>query len=165
MQTYKHPFIYDAINAGIYDFKTKRGYDPKDKIAAALGYGKKNRSQQLRNLLNPNTQLLLKLDHFIIILDNLLDSKSIPLRTLANHYGYSLIKRGEAPKEQIVNLVIKTNLKLEVELGEFAKEVMQALEDGEIDYDEAARLRKKIKKFREILDRLDARLMEMVERL
>ncbi len=165
MQTYKHPFIYESIREAFEDFKERHGYNPAEMIADELGYRGEHKKQQLYNALNVYSQKLLKLDDFIIILNELLDSRAIPLRTLANHYGYSLVKRGEAPKESVINIIVKTNIEIEAWLGEFAKEVLEALNKGEIEYEEAIAIRHKIRYLREILDALDAKLMEMVEKL
>ncbi|BAF69575.1 phage regulatory CII family protein [Nitratiruptor sp. SB155-2] len=161
---YKHPFIYEAIKEAFDDFKKNHGYNPSDMIADELGLRGQNRKQQLYNKLNPYSEKHLKVDELIIILNMLLDSNHIVLRALANHYGYTLSKQEtRSSKISVIQLVMNTNFAMEMELGEFAKDVMESVEDGEIDYDEAVRLRKKIKKFKNTLDALDAKLREMTE--
>jgi len=154
----KHPFIYEAIKEAFDDFKQREGYNPADMVVDELGFRGPNKKQQLYNHLSPYSEKYLKLDHFIIILKNLLDSAHIPLRSLANEFGYELTPMGQAHRCEIVQLVLQTNLKLEIELAEFAKEVMRSIEDGEISYEEALSLKKEINRFRKILDELDAAL-------
>jgi len=161
---YKHPFIYESIKDAFDDFKQKNGFHPAEMIADDLGFRGINKKQQLYNKLNLYTDKHLKIDDFIIILQNLLDSRTIPLRALVNHFGYELTpKNTSSDKCNLIQIILETNIALEVELGEFAKEVMDAIRDGEIDYDEAVSLRKRIREFRTTLDKLDNELQKITE--
>jgi len=161
---YKHPFIYEAIKEAMSQYEEAHGFNPTEMIADELGLRGPNKKQQLYNKLNVNSEKYLKLDEFIIILNILQDFSKTPLRSLANHFKFRIEPiDSPVPKGDIINIVLQTNIAMEVGLGEFAKEVMQAIEDGELDYDEAVSLRKRVREFKEILDALDQRLKKETE--
>lgn len=161
---YKHPFIYEAIKEAMSQYEEAHGFNPAELIADELGLRGPNKKQQLYNKLNTNSDKYLKLDEFIILLSILQDFSKTPLRALANHFKYRIEPIGtDAPKGDIINIVLQTNIAMEMGLGEFAKEIMQAIEDDELDYDEKVSLRKRVRWFKDILDVLDQRLKEETE--
>jgi len=145
MDFYKDEGIAKAITAAVRNFGKKNNLHGADYFGEQFGFKGENRSIQFHNHINHNNlQKDIKLGMFFFIMSQMdqEDQKTI-LDALANKYGFFVKEKEEGEKQVIATLetiVTIGTLELGGTLGVINDDVVQAIQDGKIDENEAKRL-------------------------
>jgi len=141
----KHTFAYDSITEAV-DIFNDRHHHNRNYIATRLGYRGPNASVQFSGALNtksynPANPKRLSLDQFIVILEILdEDLQRDALEKIANHFGYGLCSNNQGEDKSDTMSIVIGALDVGKSFGNLEATIRDAVADGVIDEDEAARI-------------------------
>lgn len=149
MNIYKDELVSEAIKTAINSFGKKNNLNGMDYFAEQFGFNGKNRSIQLHNhIYYNNLEKDLKLTMIFSIMGQMdQEEQKIILEALANKYGFFVKEKEESQKlvgKTIETVVTVSVLEIGSTVGSMDEDIIQAINDGELDKNEAKRILKSI---------------------
>jgi hypothetical protein len=151
----KQHALYRSISRAIDAYGDRHHITAREYFAPLLGYRGPTAAVQFSSALNPNSDNPLSIDRYDAILREIDErGRAELLSTLAKQHGYRLCP-GSEPMEPSERDIVSMILGLDQSHGRLAKEIREAIEDGEIDSTEARRITMRIATFVDVLRDLE----------